>query len=121
MAHGFAAAAILPAIQNHPVMITLVVMLLAGSLAHTLWRYAWLKSAQSVVSLRLTGKNTCEVHLSSNHLLNYTIDAGTFVAPCLTVLSLKTSRFFQRRTIVILPDSIDPDAFRQLRIWLRWK
>lgn len=122
MAHGFAAAAILPTILNYPVTITIATMLLLmSSLAHNVWRHAWLQSAQSVVSLRLTGKNACEVRLLSNNRLNYMIDAGTFVAPYLTVLSLKTNRCFQRRTIVILPDSVDRESFRQLRVWLRWK
>ncbi|SCZ86352.1 conserved hypothetical protein [Nitrosomonas mobilis] len=122
MAHGFAAAAILPTILDYPVAITLVtILLLVSSLAHTLWRHVWLQSAQSVVSLRLTGKDICEVRLLSNDYLNYMIDAGTFVAPYLTVLSLKTNRCFQRRTIVILPDSVDRESFRQLRVWLRWK
>lgn len=49
------------------------------------------------------------------------IDAATFVAPYMTVLCLKTDRTFRRRTVAILPDSIDGEVFRQLRVWLRWK
>jgi len=122
MAHGFAAVAILPTTLNYPVVVTTgTILLLVSSLAHTLWRHAWLRSAQSVVSLHLKDKNTCQVRLLSNDCLDYLIDASTFVAPYLTVLSLKTNRYFQRRTIVILPDSLDEESFRQLRVWLRWK
>ncbi len=122
MAHSFAAVAILPATQNYPVVITLAtIVLLVSSLGHTLWRYAWLRSAQSVVSLRLTGKHVCQARLLSDDCLDYTIDNGTFVAPYLTVLCLKTNRYLQRRTVVILPDGIDSESFRQLRVWLRWK
>lgn len=49
------------------------------------------------------------------------IDAATFVAPYMTVLCLKTDRTFWRRTVAILPDSIDGEVFRQLRVWLQWK
>jgi hypothetical protein len=27
----------------------------------------------------------------------------------------------RRRSAVVLPDSLDPDAFRRLRVWLRWR
>lgn len=122
-AHGFTLVAILPATLNYPAVITIGVILLLGSnLAYTLRRYAWLQSKQSVVALNLAGKNTCQASLLSNDCLEYHIDdASSFVAPYLTVLSLKGARFFDRRTVVILPDSIDQEAFRQLRVWLRWK
>ncbi len=122
MAHGFTLVAILPATLNYPAVITIgVILLLGSSLAYTLRRYAWLQSAQSVVSLLLTDKNTCQACLLSNDCLDCRIDASTFVAPYLTVLSLKTNHFFRRRTVVILPDSVDQELFRQLRVWLRWK
>lgn len=122
MAHGFTLVAILPATLNYPAVITIgTILLLGSSLAYTLRRYAWLRSAQSVLSLHLTGKNTCQVCLLSNDCLEYLIDASTFVAPYLTVLSLKTNHFFRRRTVVILPDSVDQESFMQLRVWLRWK
>ncbi|MDT8363217.1 MAG: protein YgfX [Nitrosomonas sp.] len=123
MAHGFAAVVFLPMTLNYPVVITVcAILLLTLSLVYYLQRYAWLLSAQSIVSLHLTARTTCQVRLLSNDCLDCAIDVGTtFVAPYLTVLSLKTNRIFRRRTVVILPDSVDPESFRQLRVWLRWK
>jgi toxin CptA len=52
---------------------------------------------------------------------------SSFVAPYLTVLELKPLgagglwQRFRTRSVVILPDGIDAEEFRQLRVLLRWK
>jgi toxin CptA len=41
-------------------------------------------------------------------------------APWLAVVSLRDG-LGRRRTAVVLPDSLAPEAFRRLRVWLRWR
>jgi hypothetical protein len=41
-------------------------------------------------------------------------------APWLAVVSLRDA-LGRRRTAVVLPDSLGPEAFRRLRVWLRWR
>ena len=45
---------------------------------------------------------------------------SSFVAAYLTVLNLKISGSRWRRNMLITPDRVDGDAFRQVRVWLRW-
>lgn len=99
----------------------LVTLLLASSLCFYLRRYVWLISPQAIVALRLSEKNHCRAWMLSNNYIDYRIDGDTFVAPYMTVLCLKENQVTGRRTIVIFPDAIDAEAFRQLRVWLRWK
>jgi toxin CptA len=40
--------------------------------------------------------------------------------PWLAVLSLRDA-LGRRRTAVVLPDSLAPEPFRRLRVWLRWR
>jgi toxin CptA len=120
MAHCTAAGVFWPLTLPAVVKI-LVTLLLASSLCFYLWRYVWLISPQAIVSLRLTEKNHCRAWMLSNNYIDYRIDGDTFVAPYMTVLCLKVNQAAGRRTIVILPDAIDAEAFRQLRVWLRWK
>lgn len=47
-----------------------------------------------------------------------TLLPSTTVLPALTVLHVRDGR--RRRAIVILADSLPPEDFRQLRVWLRW-
>jgi len=105
-----------------PVAVKIIItLLLAGSLYYYLRRDAWLASPQSVVMLYLTGRNRCKIEACAKKSTNTIIDASTFVAPYMIVLCLKMERAHRYRTIVILPDSIDADSFRRLRVWLKWK
>jgi toxin CptA len=47
------------------------------------------------------------------------LDAAVPV-PWLAVVSLRDG-LGRRRTAVVLPDSLAPEAFRRLRVWLRWR
>jgi len=49
------------------------------------------------------------------------VRAGSFVAPWLTILRWRPEGARFDRTILILPDMIDREAFRRLRVLLRWK
>lgn len=99
----------------------MITLLLAGSLYYYLRRYAWLVSPQSIVTLHLTGKNNCKIETYAGESIHTFIDASTFVALYMTVLCLKTAQRNRYHTVVILPDSIETNSFRRLRVWLRWK
>ena len=46
---------------------------------------------------------------------------STFVSARLTVLNLRPERGRGRNAVLITTDNVDPDGFRRLRIWLRWR
>jgi toxin CptA len=48
-----------------------------------------------------------------------TLKSVAVPAPWLAVATMRDSAG-QRRAVVVLPDAIDPEAFRRLRVWLRW-
>jgi toxin CptA len=105
-----------------PVVVKIIMsLLLASSLYYYLRRYAWLTASNAITVLHLTGKNRCEIKSCTGKFTNTIIEASTFVAPYMTVLCLRIDRTYCYRTVVILPDSIDADSFRQLRIRLKWK
>ena len=45
---------------------------------------------------------------------------GSFVAPWLTVVRWRPEGARFARTVLVPPDAVDPDAFRRLRVLLRW-
>jgi toxin CptA len=45
---------------------------------------------------------------------------SSFISPYLSVLHLKVVDERRRLCVILLPDNVDPSAFRQLRVWLRW-
>lgn len=48
------------------------------------------------------------------------LQAGSYVSPSLTVLNFRVPGRFQSINGVILPEGIEAEAFRQLRVWLKW-
>jgi len=105
-----------------PVMAKLIItFLLSGSLYYYLRRYVWLVSPRSIVALHLTGRSGCRMKTHADEYIDTVIDTSTFVASYMTVLCLRKERTKRYYTVVILPDSIDTDSFRRLRVWLRWK
>jgi len=44
----------------------------------------------------------------------------SLVASYLIVLQLKLKKQFWRKSLVLLPDSANPDDLRRLRVWLKW-
>ncbi len=46
--------------------------------------------------------------------------AGSFVAPWLTIVRWRPEGARFARTVLVPPDAVDPEAFRRLRVLLRW-
>lgn len=94
---------------------------LACSLAFNLGRYGLLNMAGAIVAFELSDELRCTLETRCGGLMVCTILASTFVASYLIVMNLKPDNYFFSRSIVILPDGIDAEEFRQLRVLLRWK
>jgi toxin CptA len=113
--------------------------MLVVSLVFYLRRYALLRSPDSVMNIELSEEMICTLETRRGDRIVCVLLGSSFVAPYLTLLELKplkrqesikpTShsgrlkrwRGFFARSIVILPDAIDAEQFRQLRVLLRWK
>jgi toxin CptA len=103
-------------------------MLLGASLAFYLRYYAWLVSPRSIIGVELSDDMTCMLETRQGKRTACILLGNSFVAPYLTVLEFKPleplplwQSVFASPSIVILPDGIDPEQFRQLRVLLRWK
>lgn len=117
-----------------PVAVKLLgTVILAMSLIFYLRYYALLRSPGSVVGLELSDEMACTIETRCGERIPYALLGSSFVAPYLTVLDGKLQQSseprrclmpcekFSARSIVILPDAIDAEEFRQLRVLLRWK
>lgn len=99
----------------------IVVVALVISLIYYLRRDALLTANNALVALELSDEMQCTFITYSGESIACAILGSTFVAPYLVVLNLKLAENFFMCSVVILPDSIDAEEFRQLRVWLRWK
>ncbi|MDO8413714.1 MAG: hypothetical protein Q7S51_08005 [Gallionellaceae bacterium] len=119
MAHG----AVLFALYVLPLptwaKIALTLLLLA-SLFFYVRRDARLSAPSSVITLALNGDDvvltTRNGKPEAAQLLNHSM-----VSPWLTVLNSVPRGATCTRRIIIFPDSLDTESFRQLRVWLKWR
>ena len=98
-----------------------IAILLIVSLIYYLRKDALLTAHDAVVALTLTEEMSCILIARSGQSMTCNLADNTFVAPYLTVINLQPVEQFFMRSVVILPDSIDAEEFRRLRIWLQWK
>ncbi len=97
------------------------ILLLTLSVIYYISLYALLLLPNTIVSLYLSDHCNCMTQTRSGQQQYWRIQGSSFVTSYLTVLSLRSNESVVDRSIVILPDSIDTEQFRQLRVWLRWK
>ncbi|MBI1174771.1 MAG: hypothetical protein GC139_05840 [Sideroxydans sp.] len=89
------------------------------SLGYYLWRDAWLLAADSCTGLTLQGEVVI-LSLRNGAQLHAEVVPGSLLTPLLMVLRLSLPASRKARSLVILPDSLGADSFRQLRVWLKW-
>ncbi len=119
-AHGF--AGVIVGLLPVPLTVQFIgVVLLFFSLTIYLGRDGLLGFAWSVVQLKLIDELNCELETKDGRIIDCTILASTFVSSYLTVLMLQPIHSRLHRSVIILPDRIEADEFRRLRILLRWK
>lgn len=95
--------------------------LLIASLVHYLRQDALLTARRAVATFKLTEDGRCAAMLRSGETVIGAVQGSTFAAPYLTVILYQPEGRFFPRSIAILPDGIDAETFRKLRVWLRWK
>jgi len=117
-AHGITLAVLFP--LEFPLWaktaLALVVLL---SLGYHLRRDAWLSAPAAGVGLMLDGDQVV-LTTHSGKMLSGQILRDSLVTPYLTVLNILPQGARIARSVVILPDSLDAESFRQLRVWLKW-
>lgn len=95
-------------------------LLLLASLFFYLRRDAQLRAPSSVISLTLDGEDIMLTARNGERWVAHLL-SSSMVSPVLTVLNSSSLGAIFARTIIIFPDSLDAESFRQLRVWLKWR
>lgn len=103
-------------------MLAKVALLIAGLLAcaYAVSRYALLLLPDAITQLDFNTNNEIRVVTKDKRELKAELLADSFVSPWLTILNLKLAGRFWQHQLLILPDSLSPELFRQLRVRLLW-
>ena len=116
--HGAVLAVLVPLALPLWAKILLVLLVLVSLLYHV-WHDAWLLALSSNKTLLLDGDMILLVARNGDRV-TARILADSLVTPFLTVLNVLPQGKYLARSVIILPDSLDAESFRQLRVWLRW-
>ena len=93
--------------------------LLVFSLVYYLRRDALLLLQSSNVAIRLDGDQAV-LTTRSGSMIPGQILRGSVVTPVLTILNILPQGKKWSRSVVIFPDSLDKERFRELRVLLKW-
>lgn len=118
VAHSVAALALL-ALPLPSWAIAALFLLLLFSLLHYLRRDARLSAPSSGVKLVLEEESVVLTMRSGDQFTGHLLH-DSLITPFLTVLNVLPQGAYLARSIIILPDSLDRESFRQLRVWLKW-
>jgi toxin CptA len=119
LAHGVAIAIML--FVSIPSWVKLIAA--AGLTNHLLVvvrRQALLLTPDSAVAIVIGSDNKLSIQARHGEWREYTVLGDTYVASYLTVMNLEQIDSHAVKRVAILPDSVDAEDFRKLRVWLRW-
>ena len=54
-------------------------------------------------------------------ILSGTLQSGSVVTPYLVVLNVRIQGWYFNRNVLMMPDSMDAESFRRLRVALKWQ
>lgn len=117
-----------------------VILLIIVSAVHSVRRHALIASAQSITHVSLNHESKLQLTLKDGTKLEVKVLDSSFIAAYLTVLNmqvlniqnvdiqspekkglkLRNLQTGSKINLILLPENVDADSFRQLRVWLRW-
>lgn len=109
-----------------PLAVTPSIKFALGAIALTscgffLLRDALLRFSGSVIVIELAEEGACVLTDRAGRERKGAVLGDSFVSSFLTVLHCRLVGQRHGRSVVIFPDAVEEDAFRRLRVWLRWK
>ena len=110
-------------LANMPIALWMKIALMAAAIIAGIYHIlqdALLVLPWSAIRLELNSKGEFRLVCRNETKATAGILPSSFVMPYLTILNLKTGKRFYGRNVIITPDRVDFDAFRKLRVWLRW-
>jgi toxin CptA len=119
-AHGAAIAVI--ALVSVPLWLQLIaIAALAVNLVFEIRQTVLLRAPDAVVALEIASDDALSIQTRRGDWIECEVLGSTYVTYFLAIVNLKDQGSGRVKRAVILPDSIDAEDFRKLRVWLRWK
>jgi len=120
IAHGAAIAMVV--LAGMPLWLDLIaIAALVANLVFVARQTALLRAPDAVLGLEITSDDKLSIQTRRGGWIECEVLGSTYVISFLTILNLKGIDSGRTMRAVIMPDSLDAEDFRKLRVWLRWK
>ena len=109
-----------------PSQIKLILMLMIiMSAVYAVLKHGLLSLPSSYITLKVNSKNQLQLIRKDGKTLDMKVEKDSTVTPYLTVLNsrVEDASWLQGlfgHALIISPDAINAESYRQLRVWLRW-
>jgi len=104
----------------HAIFISILCLGIVLCVAHIVLLHALLKLPRSLTTLSLNSKNQWLVKNKQGEEVQVMIQNNTFVSPYFTVINLYETQKRKHHFMLIIPQRVDVEAYRKLRVLLRW-
>ncbi len=94
---------------------------LAAAAVRAARREVWREGAGAVRRLTVDLAGRVEVEGPEGRVVAGRVASDSFVAPWLTIVRWKPEGAWIARTVLVVPDAVEAEAFRRLRVLLRWR
>ena len=100
-------------------------MVILSAVIYTVCQYGLLLLPWSYIALNVSSSNLLQLVRRDGKQIDVHVCGDSVVTPFLTVVNCQVAdaplltRLFAPH-LVILPDALDAESYRQLRVWLRW-
>ncbi len=95
-----------------------ILLLITVSLVQAARIHLFRSNAVAINSAEWNSEGEWMLHTANGNELAAQLQVSSYVQPWLIVLNFSISRF-QRRSLILLPDAVDPDLLRRLRVRLK--
>ena len=119
LAHAVVMAALL-FLPFPNVALTLLLIALSWSMAYYMLRDARLKLNSACVALRLEDDRIALIDPNGGEVTGALL-RSSMIMPYLVVLNIAVQGQRRKRNVVLMPDSMDTESFRRLRVALKWR
>ena len=110
------------ALAGMPLWLDLIaIAALVANLVFDVRQTALLRAPNAVIALEITSDDRFSIQTRRGEWVECEVLGSTYVTSFLTILNLKVIDSGSNKRAVVLPDSLDAEDFRKLRVWLRWK
>ena len=120
LAHG-AAIVVIVAVSMPLWLQSIAIAALVVNFAWSTRQSALLRSPDAVVAIEIAADDVFGIQTRRGAWIECEVLGSTYVTAFLTILNLRERGGSGTRRAVVLPDSMDGEDFRKLRVWLRWK